>query len=145
MTGRLTSLGGFVVAVVGLVWLIMTEALFHPNPVSILVQAGAVVLMVWARKTLGMRSFHASANPTSGPLITAGPYRWWRHPIYAAIIYFTWAGVLPQVSLQSVAAALLVTGGLYLRMRLEEGFLRGAYPEYEAYCTSAKRFVPYVI
>ncbi len=145
MASKIGSLVGLAVGVTGLVYLIFTQALFHSNPITIFVQVGAVALMVWARKTLGLRSFHATANPTSGPLVTTGPYRWWRHPIYAAIIYFTWAGVLPQISLPSAAAALLVTGGLYLRMRLEEGFLRVAYPEYQAYCRSARRFVPYIL
>ncbi len=144
MTSKLLSLGGLGVAVVGLVYLIMSRSLFHSNPVSILVQAGSVVLMVWARSTLGVRSFHATANPTSGPLITTGPYRWWRHPIYCAVTYFTWAGVLPHLSVASAAAACLVTGGLFARMILEEKLLRQNYPEYEAYCRTVKRFVPYL-
>ena len=145
MTSKLLSLAALAIAVIGLVYLIMTERLFHSNPASILVQAGAVVLMVWARKTLGWRSFHATANPTSGPLITTGPYRWWRHPIYAAIVYFTWAGVLPQLSVETAAAACLVTGGLLVRMTLEERFLVQKYPEYETYRKSTRRLVPFIV
>ena len=58
------------------------------------VQVAAVLLMVWARMTFGRRSFHAAANPTAGGLVTWGPYRYWRHPIYSAILLFLWSGVL---------------------------------------------------
>jgi len=44
--------------------------------------------MLWARLTFGGRSFHAGANPTAGGVVTTGPYRFVRHPIYAAILYF---------------------------------------------------------
>ena len=145
MGRNVSSLVAFVLAVGGLVYLIMTRTLLHNNPITIVAQAGAVVLMVWARKTLGLRSFHAAASPTSGALITTGPYRWWRHPIYAAVIYFAWAGVLPQLTLPSGAAALLVTAGMVLRMRMEEKLLGEKYPEYDSYCKTVKRIVPFVV
>ena len=78
---------------------------------GIAVQAAAIVLMVWARLTFGRRSFHAAANPTSGGLVTSGPYRFVRHPIYAAACYFVWAGALDHRSLTAVLGALLLTAG----------------------------------
>jgi hypothetical protein len=45
--------------------------------------------------TFGARSFHAGANPTDGGVVTAGPYRFFRHPIYAAILYFLWPRCSP--------------------------------------------------
>jgi protein-S-isoprenylcysteine O-methyltransferase Ste14 len=41
-----------------------------------------------ARVTFGRRSFHAAANPTAGGLVTTGPYRLIRHPIYTAACLF---------------------------------------------------------
>jgi len=41
-------------------------------------------------------------------------------------------------------AAVLVTGGMFVRMILEERFLRTRYPEYGAFCASTKRFVPFL-
>jgi protein-S-isoprenylcysteine O-methyltransferase Ste14 len=89
---KVVSVVAFLLAVCGIGFLLLTRSLFSSNPISITVQVGAFMLMIWARKTLGLRSFHASAEPTSGALITNGPYQWWRHPLYAAIIYFVLAG-----------------------------------------------------
>ena len=56
--------------------LFVRHALFADHPVGIAVQVAAVLLMLWARVTFGLRSFHAAANPTEGGIVTSGPYRW---------------------------------------------------------------------
>jgi protein-S-isoprenylcysteine O-methyltransferase Ste14 len=145
MTRKVISILAFLLAVVGLVALVMIDRLITSNPVSIAVQVGSFGLMIWARMTLGRRSFHAAADPTEGELITAGPYRYWRHPIYAAVIYFAWAGVLPQLSPLAFVYACLVTVGLIFRMMMEERLLGEKYPEYAEYAERTKRFVPSIL
>ena len=100
--------------------------------------------MIWARLTFGLRSFHATANTSEGGLVTNGPYRTWRHPIYASIIYFVWAGQIEDPRLTAIAAAAVATAALVVRMVLEEQFLRETYPEYAEYATRAKRLIPFV-
>src|SRR5512138_2700980 len=113
--------------VAGLAGLYYTGALFATNPVLIAVQAAAVVLMIAARITFGRRSFHAAANPTEGGLVTSGPYGYLRHPIYASILYFIWAGALNHLSSRAVAFAALITAGGFGRIFLEERLLTEAY------------------
>lgn len=144
MSRERLSLVAFLVAVVCLVYLIFIRHLFAHHPVLIGVQAVAVALMIWARLTFGLRSFHATANTSAGGLVTTGPYRYWRHPIYASIIYFVWAGQVERPELTAIAAAVVATGALFVRMVLEEHFLRATYPEYTAYAARAKRLVPFV-
>lgn len=145
MAKNLLSALAFLLAVAGLVYLIVIRHLFATNPWLIAVQAGAVVLMIWARVTFGRRSFHATASTTEGGLVTSGPYRFWRHPIYASILYFVWAGQVQNPTLPALGGASLVTLGLVARMVLEEQFLRAAYPEYVEYCRRAKRVIPFVV
>jgi protein-S-isoprenylcysteine O-methyltransferase Ste14 len=144
MLKNLLSLAAFAVAVIGLVVLVLIRHLFATQPVLIGVQVGAVLLLLWARLTFGLRSFHATASTTEGGLVTTGPYRFWRHPIYAAILYFTWAGQVQSPSALALAAAVAVTLGLLGRMLLEERFLRAAYPEYAEYSRRTKRVIPFV-
>jgi protein-S-isoprenylcysteine O-methyltransferase Ste14 len=145
MNSKVISILGFLLAVVGLGALILKDRLFTSHPISIAVQVASFGLMIWARMTLGRRSFHAAADPTAGNLITTGPYRYWRHPIYAAVIYFAWAGVLPQLSPEAFVWSCLVTAGLVVRMMMEERLLRGKYPEYATYAGRTKRFVPFIL
>ncbi len=142
---KIASVAAFVVLVLAILYLVYSHQLFTTRPVLLAVQVAAVGLMIWARITFGMRSFHASANATRGGLVTHGPYRWWRHPIYASIAYFIWAGVAAHRTLDAVGAALLATAMLLTRMLLEERFLRRTHPEYGEYAARAKRFIPFVV
>jgi len=65
-----------VVAAAALAWLFVIHHLIASNPILLVVQASAVLLMLWARVTFGRRSFHATANTTEGGLVTTGPYAW---------------------------------------------------------------------
>ena len=130
--------------VAGLVGLFYDGALFATQPVVIGLQAAAFLLMVAARITFGRRSFHAAANPTEGGLVTTGPYAYFRHPIYAAIIYFIWAGALSHLSWRALAYAELITAGAFVRMHIEEHLLSQKYPAYAAYKRRVKRVVPFI-
>jgi protein-S-isoprenylcysteine O-methyltransferase Ste14 len=120
-------------------------AIFGAGPITITIQVIAALLMIWARLTFGIRSFHGTANPTAGGLVTTGPYRYIRHPIYAAILYFFWAGIAAHPSLVTVAIGLLATALTAVRIVAEEKLLVTTYPEYGAYARATKRVVPFVL
>jgi protein-S-isoprenylcysteine O-methyltransferase Ste14 len=144
MTWKWASFFGFVIAVLCLLWLFFEEAILGSGPVTIAIQVAAAALMVWARVTFGKRSFHAVANPTEGGLVTNGPYRYLRHPIYAAALYFLWAGIAAHLSIANVIVALVATAGLAVRILAEETLIAGKYPEYAGYAARTRRVVPFV-
>jgi len=128
----------------GIVGLYRIGALFSPRPAVIGVQAAAVSLFLWARWTFGMRSFHPAANPTEGGIVTSGPYRWLRHPIYAAILLFAAAGAAARPSLAAAGFGALLAAGALIRALAEERLLVLRYPEYGDYARRTRRFVPLV-
>ncbi len=138
------SVLGVLLMVAGLWGLFYTHSLFSPSPVVIAVQVVAAVIMVWARITFGRRSFHATANTTAGGLVTSGPYRYIRNPIYTSVVLFSFAGACAHVSWASVVFALVVLAGALVRVIAEERFLRIRYPEYAEYAARTKRMVPHV-
>ena len=149
MNLRTASIVATIALVVAVVALYLRHELLAANPVAIALQVAAVLLMVWARITFGRRSFHAAADPTAGGLVTWGPYRYWRHPIYSAILLFLWSGVLSH-GLDPAAIALAVVGTVMTIVRVlsEESFLRAEFTGsdgYEAYARRTKRFVPFVL
>jgi protein-S-isoprenylcysteine O-methyltransferase Ste14 len=135
----------FVILVLALAGLFYAHSLFGQGPVSIGLQILAALLMIWARVTFGMRSFHYAANPTEGGLVTTGPYRYLRHPIYAAILLFLWTGVAFNASPLSVALGLVATAMLALRIAFEERLVRRRYPEYDDYARRTKRVIPFIL
>ena len=138
------SLVAVLLMVVALVGLIMSDSLFSPAPVVIVPQCLAVLLMIWARITFGGRSFHAAANPTAGGLVTTGPYRYIRHPIYTAACVIGWAGALHSGTVLALLLGLLLFAGAIGRMLCEERLVTATYPEYQAYAKTTKRMIPYV-
>jgi protein-S-isoprenylcysteine O-methyltransferase Ste14 len=147
MNPKSRSLAATVLLVVVVVALLRDHALIAHTPLGIALQVLAAALMLWARITFGMRSFHATANPTEGGIVTAGPYRYWRHPIYAAVLLFVWSGVFSlgvapaPMDLALAAIATLLT---VVRIQAEEQLLRASMPEYTAYAARTKRFIPFV-
>ena len=125
--------------------LVYRGALLGTGPVSISLQAAGIALMLWARFTFGVRSFHYAANPTQGGLVTKGPYRYIRNPIYAAAWLIIWTGVAVHWSDMNAALAGVVAVALLVRIACEEQLLRAAYPEYADYARKTARLIPFVV
>jgi len=141
---KVISMLGLVVMIGALIGLYEIGVLFTAQPIAIALQLMAVALMVWARVTFGRRSFHAAANPTAGGLVTTGPYRIIRHPIYTAASLFGWGSIVVHLSLASVALGILLLLGALVRMICEEQLVKQKYPEYIEYAKVTKRMVPYL-
>jgi protein-S-isoprenylcysteine O-methyltransferase Ste14 len=67
-----------------------------------------------------------------------------RHPIYAAVLYFLWAGIAAHLSVAHVMVALVATAGLAVRMLAEETLVVGKYPEYLEYARRVRRVAPFL-
>ena len=139
------SVAAFAVLVVVLVALYRLGALLGGSAPALVLQALAFLLMVWARVAFGRRSFHAGADPTAGGLVTSGPYRFVRHPIYSAVLGFLLVGVVARPSLAAAGLFAVAVGAVFVRITAEETLVRARYPEYERYAARTKRLVPFVL
>jgi protein-S-isoprenylcysteine O-methyltransferase Ste14 len=128
----------------GIIVQIAVGKVFSSSPWVIAVQVGAALLLVWGRLAFGLRSFHLAANPTAGGLVTRGPYRYIRHPIYTAVSVFSVAGAVAHWSWGSGLLGGLVVGSALLRIFCEEVLITARYPEYPQYAATTWRMIPYV-
>jgi protein-S-isoprenylcysteine O-methyltransferase Ste14 len=127
-----------------LMGLLVIRSLLSASPLVIVPQAAAILLVIWARVVFGRRSFHVVANPTEGGLVTTGPYRFIRHPIYAAICLLTGAGVLAHWSWEAALLGGLVFGSALVRLFCEEALVAKRYPDYHHYAARTWRMISFV-
>lgn len=128
-----------------LLTLVIRRSFFGNGVVSITLQVLGLLLVVWARLTFGVRSLHFAANPTKGPLITSGPYRYIRNPIYAAVWLVTWTGAAVHWSKMNASLAMVTAIMLVIKILCEERLVPEAYPEYEEYSRRTARLIPFVL
>ena len=99
----------------------------------------------WAFLTLGKQHSAEVTIQKEHELITAGPYRWLRHPMYLGLIVFPLGVGLVFGSWIGVASPLLLIGVFAWRIRDEEKLLRQEFGDrWEAYCQRTWRFIPYL-
>jgi protein-S-isoprenylcysteine O-methyltransferase Ste14 len=112
----------------------------------LLALAGAS-LVLGSRTRLGPAwSFVPKADQTAG-LVTAGPYRFVRHPIYLGLIMLAVGEALAFGSWPALLIVLVgIVPGFVWRARAEETLLRNTFGErYEAYRRRTKMIIPYVL
>lgn len=75
-------------------------------------------------------------------LVTGGPYRFVRHPLYAAELIMVLGLILWNLSLSSVLLLVALALLQLRRAHHEEQVLREAFPEYEDYARRVPRIIP---
>jgi protein-S-isoprenylcysteine O-methyltransferase Ste14 len=141
---KILSIIGYFGMMGGLLGLLAMRNLFSLSPLNISLQVAALLLFLWARVTFGRRSFHVVADPTEGGLVTGGPYRYIRHPIYAAMCLFALAGVAGHLSWSAGWCGGLVLACAVIRISCEETLVAARYPEYAQYAATTSRMIPYI-
>lgn len=105
--------------------------------VMLWLMAASTLVTVWGVWTL-RRSF--SITVEARQLVTSGPYRLVRHPVYCGEIGATAAVATIRFSVGNLALLLLFIFIQLYRTRLEEAKLRAVFPEYAAFAGNSRWF-----
>ncbi|HUY05534.1 MAG TPA: isoprenylcysteine carboxylmethyltransferase family protein [Candidatus Paceibacterota bacterium] len=124
------------------------NALFTPPAVVGWIGAALAVLgvafAVWARFHLGTNWSPVPAVKENHELVTSGPYRYVRHPIYTGVILAAFGAALTG-TIFGMGIFLVVSVMFFLRISKEEEIMLelfpGAYPAYQA---RTKKLIPFV-
>lgn len=114
-----------------------------PAPIALLALGGFTGS--WAVSCNRPGNFNIRPTPKlGGRLVSSGPYRWIRHPMYTALL-------LCGAGLAAASGALLAWGlwvalaaVLVIKSRVEEHRMLRVHPGYAAYAARTRRFLPWL-
>jgi protein-S-isoprenylcysteine O-methyltransferase Ste14 len=102
-------------------------------------------LAFWAMAVMRIGNFNVVPTPVDkGILITKGPYKVIRHPMYTSIFIFASALLAGQFDYKKLIISLVLVAGLVVKMIYEESLLCKHHPEYQSYMQKTKRVIPFV-
>jgi len=121
---------------------------FDTNPwaqaIGLTLWAVGLGFAIWARVNLGRNWGTPMTQKKEPELVTSGPYRLVRHPIYSGILL---AGVGTAIGLSWLWLPVVALAAIYFvyAATVEERFMAEQFPEtYPAYKRSSKMLVPFV-
>ncbi|MGH2908630.1 MAG: methyltransferase family protein [Solirubrobacteraceae bacterium] len=147
---RWTPVGGLsALAVFLIVRVFRTGSLAVHSPVlgviGAVVFVTGIALAIWARIHLGRNWGMPMTERLEPELITTGPYRLIRHPIYTGLLLGMFGTALATDLIGLIVAAAL-SGLFYYSATVEERNLTAAFPSaYPAYRETTKMLIPYLL
>jgi protein-S-isoprenylcysteine O-methyltransferase Ste14 len=108
--------------------------------------AGGLILAIWARRAIGSNWSGIVTLKRDHELVTGGPYRYVRHPIYSAILAMFLGSALAARHVGGLVGFVLCFASFWIKLRQEEALMMRHFPgEYPAYCARVKALIPFVI
>lgn len=128
-----------------MLYLLLTGPILPRDAMSGSLFGGGLLLVAWSVATMGPRRVKVAPEPgVEAELVTTGPYRWIRHPMYAASILISASWLYGACSWVRGCVWLALVGILLLKLRHEERMLRDRFPAYADYARRTRRLVPFI-
>jgi protein-S-isoprenylcysteine O-methyltransferase Ste14 len=126
-----------------LVFIAVSGPVFAKGMNGIFIESAGVFLAVLAIFTLKPGNFNITPRiKQNGVLVTSGPYRLIRHPMYLAQIIAVIPLVVDYFSWYRLAAILLLTVDLLVKIVYEEKKLNRHFKGYAGYSQKTKKLIP---
>lgn len=142
-------IGALIVLLVLIPFLVRTDALeVHALALGIigaLITISGLAFAVWARLHLGRNWAMPMTQKDEPELITSGPYRLVRHPIYTGLLTAI-VGTALAINLSALAVAAVLTVYFWYSATVVERNLGATFPDaYPTYRTRTKMLIPFVL
>lgn len=99
---------------------------------------------IWARYHLGSNWGSVVGYTENHELITNGPYKYIRHPIYSCVILMFIGTFLYYGNPFSIVLIIIIPIWLLLRVKKEEIMIKLFGKKYKDYMKNSKRLIPWV-
>lgn len=112
---------------------------------AIFVFAISIWLAFWSIYTMQKSKLRIFPEPSiDAILITDGPYRYIRHPMYTSVLLGCLGLVLIHFNAIRSAVFILLLVDLLLKLHWEESLLKRKFDSYRKYCDDTFKLVPFI-
>ena len=116
-----------------------------PRPIFLAIALVGVVLGLYTLYFNRPGNFSIHPMPLNrSELVTTGPYRIVRHPMYLSVVLFLLGLALYAGNWPAWVGLTLATGAMMGKTHIEEKYLVERYPEYRDYQARTRRIIPFV-
>ena len=110
---------------------------------GVAILAAGCLLLVWTFRSLGKNLTDTVVTREQHTLVSHGPYRWIRHPLYSSAALMVAALSLIAANWFLLMTGVMVLGALVLRTKTEEANLIARFGDsYRRYMDRTGRFLP---
>jgi protein-S-isoprenylcysteine O-methyltransferase Ste14 len=110
------------------------------------ITAAGLLFTIWARRHLGRNWSGSVTIKTDHELITTGPYRVTRHPIYTGLLVAFAGNALVVAEVRGLIAFGIAFAALWRKLRLEEQYMREHFGQtYIEYSQKVAAVVPFLL
>jgi protein-S-isoprenylcysteine O-methyltransferase Ste14 len=123
----------------------ITGPIFPANIFLLIVEISGVTLGIWAILSMGIGRFNIVPDPKEGShIVTRGPYKIIRHPMYLSLLLLTLPLVISDFSWWRGLFWLVLLIDLILKLSYEETLLEKKLDGYSEYKRRSYRLIPFI-
>ncbi|MCX7996572.1 MAG: isoprenylcysteine carboxylmethyltransferase family protein [Patescibacteria group bacterium] len=132
--------------IVAIICILITGPLVPSRPGSIVLIVFGILIGSWGIIEIHRRSRFSvlpEVHP-EGKLVTSGPFRIVRNPMYLALLVAAAGYVLDELNLYRIGFFIFLTVILVRKIEIEERQLLRRFPEYKDYAKRTSRLLPFI-
>lgn len=145
MAVKPTSILLVVIQLASFIAIILTGQIIPGHPIALLLSLSGVILGLWA--LWEMRKSKFRPTPEVAPetkLITTGPYRFIRHPMYLSMLIVGTALIINSFSFFRLFVLIILLVDLLIKLNYEEKLLGKHFKDYPDYQKKTSRLIPFI-
>lgn len=126
-------------------WLIKLAYPFNLNLIPFVFCSFSIILVVWSLWVMRVSKIRMLPKPhVEAELVTNGPYRLLRHPMYTAVLVFTAGLSTAYFYWYKIVVWLILLIVLIIKLHWEERMLAQKFPDYHSYREKSYKLIPFL-
>lgn len=123
----------------------LTGNIIPKNMVSLALGIVGIILGLWAIVVMELGRFNITPDVhRNSRMVSKGPYKYIRHPMYASVLIVTLAWILDYFTIPRLIIWVVLIFDLIIKLKYEEKLLENRYKEYQDYRKSTKNLIPFI-